>query len=161
MQALRQAYGGDVYLHENSWPGLYGILSAMQLLMVFLYVVVALFVLVVTLLTAGKLLSAEQRDFGIYRTMGFSAMQLRRSFAARFGIVSLLGCVLGTAFSALLTDPFVAMLMRMEGISNFSSHPGTGMILLPGIVVILLFTGFAWLFAGKIKKVPLSVLVSE
>ncbi len=81
MQVLEDTYGGDVYLHENSWPGLAGILSAMQLLMFFLYVVVLLFILVVTLLTAGKLIQAEQKDLGIYRTMGFSAGQLRCSFA--------------------------------------------------------------------------------
>ncbi len=81
MQVLEDTYGGDVYLHENSWPGLAGILSAMQLLMFFLYVVVLLFILVVTLLTAGKLIQAEQKDLGIYRTMDFSAGQLRCSFA--------------------------------------------------------------------------------
>ena len=161
MQALENAYGGDVYLHENSWPGLAGILSAMQLLMVFLYVIVILFVLVVTVLTTGKLLAAEQKDLGIYQAMGFSAGRLRRSFALRFGIVALIGSLLGTILSAILTDPLVAVLMRMEGISNFSSHPGIGTIFLPGIVVLLLFVGFAWLVAGKIRKVPLSVLVSE
>ena len=161
MQALQAAYGGDVYLHENSWPGLYGILSAMHLLMIFLYIIVILFVLAVTLLTAGKLLNAEQKDLGIYRAMGFSAGRLRRSFALRFGIIALLGSILGTIFSAVLTDPLVAVLMRMEGISNFSSHPGFGTVLLPGAVVLLLFTAFAWLSAWKIKTIPLSVLVSE
>ena len=29
VQTLENNYGGNVYLHENSWPGLYGILSAM------------------------------------------------------------------------------------------------------------------------------------
>ena len=161
MQALEKTYGGDVYLHENAWPGLYGILSAMQLLMIFLYAIVILFVLVVTFLTAGKLLHAEQKDLGIYRAMGFSAQRLRRSFALRFGIIALLGSALGTILSAVLTDPLVAVLMRMEGISNFSSQPGIGTVLFPGAVVLLLFAAFAWLIAGKIKRVPLSVLVSE
>mgnify|MGYP005764000725 CR=1 FL=1 len=161
MQVLEDTYGGDVYLHENSWPGLAGILSAMQLLMIFLYVVVLLFILVVTLLKAGKLIQAGQKDLGIYRTMGFSAGQLRCSFALRFGVTALLGSVLGTIFSALLTDPLVAVLMRMEGISDFSSQPGVGTVLLPGVVVILLFTGFAWLAARKIRLISLSVLVSE
>ena len=161
MQALEKTYGGDIYLHENAWPGLYGILSAMQLLMIFLYAIVILFVLVVTFLTAGKLLHAEQKDLGIYRAMGFSAQRLRRSFALRFGIIALLGSALGTILSAVLTDPLVAALMRMEGISNFSSQPGIGTVLFPGVVVLFLFAAFAWLIAGKIKRVPLSVLVSE
>ncbi len=161
MQALQDTYGGDVYLHENSWPGLAGILSAMQALMIFLYAMVILFVLVVTLLTAGKLLRAEQRDLSIYRTMGFSAGQLRRSFALRFGGIALLGSILGTILSAFLTAPLVAVLMRMEGISNFSSRPGIFTVALPGIVVILLFLLFAYLAAGRIGKAPLASLEGE
>lgn len=161
MQALQDSYGGDVYLHENSWPGLYGILSAMQLLMIFLYAMVILFVLVVTLLTTGKLLRAEQKDLSIYRAMGFSAGQLRRSFALRFGIIALFGSIVGIVLSTFLTDPLVAALMRMEGISHFSSHPDITAVLLPGLVVVLFFLTFSWLAAIKIRKLPLSVLVSE
>lgn len=161
MQALEDAYGGDVYLHENSWPGLYGILSAMHLMMSFLYGVVAVFVLIVTLLTAGKLLFAEQKDLGIYKTLGFSSAQLRFSFALRFGLVSLAGSLLGIALSAVLTDPLVSLLMRMEGISNFSSRLGTESALLPVAAVVLLFTGFAWLAAGRIKMVRHFTMLSE
>ena len=161
MQALQDTYGGDVYLHENSWPGLYGILSAMQALMIFLYAMVILFVLVVTLLTAGKLLGAEQKDLSIYCTLGFSAGQLRRSFALRFGVIALLGSILGTIFSAFLTDPLVAVLMRMEGISNFSSQPDILTVMLPGIIVIVLFFLFAYLAAGRIGKASLALLAEE
>ena len=161
MQALQDTYGGDVYLHENSWPGLAGILSAMQALMIFLYAMVILFVLVVTLLTAGNLLQAEQRDLSIYRAMGFSSGQLRCSFALRFGMIALLGSTLGTILSAFLTDSLVAMLMRMEGISNFSSQPDIFTAVLPGIVVIVLFLLFAYSAAGKIGKTSLALLAEE
>lgn len=161
MQALEDTFGGDVYLHENSWPGLYGILSAMRLLMIFLYVIVLVFVLVTTLLTASKLLTAEQKDFGIFKAIGFTGRQLRLSFALRFGIAAALGSIPGTALSAYFTDPLVAVLMRMEGISNFSSHPGILAALLPGAVVILAFVLFAYLAAKRINKIPLSVLAGE
>lgn len=161
MQALSDAYGGDVYLHENSWPGLYGILSAMRLLMIFLYAMVVLFVLVATLLTAEKLLRAEHRDLTIYRAIGLSFRRLRRSFALRFGIVALLGSIGGTLLGAFLTDPLVALLMRMEGISNFASHPGLLTALLPGLVVTALFLLFAYGSAGKIRKEPLASLAEE
>ena len=158
MQALQNTYGGDVYLHENSWPGLEGILSAMQLLMIFLYVMVILFVLVVTLMTAGKLLRAEQKDLSIYCAMGFSVGKLRRSFALRFGLIALLGSILGTILSNFLTDPLAGMLMRLEGISNFSSHPAVFTVVLPGIIVDTLFILFAYLAAGKIRKTLLDSL---
>lgn len=133
----------------------------MQLLMIFLYAIVLVFVLVTTLLTASKLLTAEQKDFGIFKAIGFTGRQLRLSFALRFGIVAALGSALGTILSAFLTDPLVAALMRMEGISNFSSHPSVAAVLLPGATVVLAFVLFAYLAAKRINKIPLSVLTGE
>ena len=161
MQALENAFGGEVYLHENSWPGLAGILAAMALLTVILYGMTAAFVLVVTLLTAQKLLRAEQRDLGVYRALVFSAGRLRRSFALRFALVSAAGSVLGTAASALLTDPLAGLVMRMEGISGFASHPGPLTVLMPGAVVTALSVLFAWLEAGCIGRTPLTALAKE
>lgn len=161
MEALSAAFGGDVYLHENSWPGLSGILSAMGLLMAFLYTMVAVFVLVATLLTVEKLLRSERRDLAIYRALGFPARRLQASFALRFCLVGLAGSLLGTALSAVLTDPLVALLLRAEGISNFSSQPRWTVVALPGAVVTGLFSLFALLAAGKLKRIPLSDIASQ
>lgn len=161
MEALSAAFGGDVYLHENSWPGLSGILSAMGLLMAFLYTMVVVFVLVATLLTVEKLLRSERRDLAIYRALRFSARRLQASFALRFCLVGFAGSLLGTALSAILTDPLVALLLRAEGISNFSSQPGWIVVALPGAVVTGLFSLFALLAAGKLKRIPLSDIASQ
>lgn len=155
MQALEEAYGGDVYLHENSWPGLYGILSAMKLLMFFMYGMIVVFVLVVTILTGSRIVTAEKADLGIYQAIGFSVRRLRRMFALRFAIVAFTGSALGVMLSSLLTDPLVAMLLRKFGISNFASAPGAGALLLPFASVTFLFTAFAWIAAGKMKKMEL------
>ncbi len=161
MEALDAAYGGDVYLHENSWPGLYGILFAMKLFMYFMYGIVVILIFVITALTGSRLLIMEQKDMGVYRSFGFTAMQLRISFALRFGMVSLLGALIGVVCSAFLTDPLVAVLLRMFGISNFSSHPSIGNVLLPALVVITAFTVFAWIVAGKIRTGKLTALINE
>ncbi|WP_343209671.1 ABC transporter permease [Anaerolentibacter hominis] len=161
VRALTTAYGGDVYIHENSWPGLYGILSAMQVLMLVLYGIVTIFVLVVTCLTGSRLLLSEQRDMGIYKAIGFSAGRLRLSFALRFGITAAIGSAAGIFLSALFTDSLTASLMRLFGISNFSSHPGAGAIIFPAAVVTLLFFGFAWIAAGKLKQADLVVFLVD
>lgn len=163
MQALDEAYGGDVYLHENSWPGLYGILSAMELLMYFMYGIVVIVILVVTALTGSKLLVMEQKDMGIYRTIGFPSARLRFSFALRFGIVSLIGAVFGVLFSACFTDSLVAALLRMFGISNFASHLTVSNTLLPAMAVTGLSVAFSWIAAVKvkIKTGRLTYLVTE
>lgn len=160
-ETLEQTYGGDIHIHENTWPGLFGIISAMGSLVMFLYIMVATFILIVTLMTGSKLLSAEQRDTGIYKSLGFTAVRLRLSFALRFGITALLGAVLGVILAAILTDPLVSGVMKLAGISNFASHPSLGSVLLPAVTVVGLFTGFAYLAAGKIKRTDLTVLIME
>lgn len=160
-EALENAYGGDVHVHENTWPGLFGIISAMHALMVFMYGMAALFILIVTVMTGSKILASEQKDLGIYKAVGFPANRLRLTFALRFGIISVAGALLGTILAAILTDPLVSAVMKLAGISNFASNPDLRTILLPAGVVILLFTGFAYFAAGRIKKTSLTILIGE
>ena len=160
-QALEDAYGGDVHVHENTWPGLFGIITAMHLLIVFMYVMVIIFILIVTVMTGSKILSAEQKDLGIYKAVGFCSRELRLTFALRFGMVAMIGSVIGTVLASLFTDPLVSAVMKLAGISNFASAPSVGSVLLPAGVVILLFTGFAYFAAGKIKNTDPTVLINE
>lgn len=158
---LEDTYGGDVHIHENSWPGLYGIISAMHMLILFMYSIVAIFIMIVVALAGSKILTMEQKDLGIYKSLGFTNHKLRLTFAMRFGVVSFIGSVIGMILSALLTDPLVSMVLKLCGISNFASHPGIIDILLPAVVVVGLFTGFAYCVSKKIAKVDLSILISE
>lgn len=159
--ALEGTYGGDIHVHENTWPGLFGIISAMQALLLFMYVLVIVFILVVTVMTSSKILSAEQKDLGIYKAIGFLSVGLRITFSLRFAIVSLLGGLVGMVLADVLTDPLVGRIMKFAGISNFSSKPGLFAAVLPMTVVTVLFTVFGWLFAVKIRKVPFTVLTAE
>ena len=160
-EALEQTWGGDVHVHENSWPGLFGIISAMHMLILFLYGVSAAFICVVTGMAGTKILDAEQKDMGIYKSIGCSVRMLRFSFAFRFGIVAAVGAVIGTLAAMGFTDPVVSTVMRLAGISNFASGNTPGSVLLPGSMVILLFFGFAWLLSGRIKKEDMNVLTAE
>ena len=160
-KALEDAYGGDIHVHENSWPGLSGIITAMHGLLWFMYGMIAVFVFLATVMTAGRVLAAERKDLGIYKSVGCSADMLRRTFSLRFGIAAAIGAVQGTILAALLTDPIVAGVMRLAGISNFASHPAAGSLLMPGITVILLFLFFSWLASWRIKKADMTVLITE
>ena len=158
---MESAYGGDVHVHENTWPGLFGIISAMRALLVFMYIMVTVFILIVTIMTGSRILAAEQRNTGIYKAIGFTDRQLRLSFALRFGVTAALGAVIGTVLAALCTDPLVSSAMKLAGISNFASTATLGSTLLPAAVVIGLFTLFAYSAAGTIKKTDLTALIAE
>lgn len=161
MEALETAYGGDVHVHENSWPGLYGIISAMQALVLFMYGMVLLFTLIVTVMTGSKILAAETGNLGIYKAIGFTSRKLRLTFALRFCLVAVMGSIIGILLAVACTDPLVSAVMKLAGISNFASYPGLGEILFPAGVVIALFMIFAYLAAGRIKKVAVTILMRE
>lgn len=159
--ALENTYGGDIHVHENTWPGLFGIISAMQALLLFMYVLVIVFILVVTVMTSSKILFAEQKDLGIYKAIGFSPACLQLTFSLRFAVVSFLGGFIGMVLADILTDPLVSHMMKLAGISNFSSNPEMFTVVLPVVAVTVAFAVFSWFFAVKIRKVPLSVLTVE
>ncbi len=161
IDALEHKYGGDVHVHKNSWPGLYGILAAMQTLMVVMYIVIAAFVLIVVLLIGGRVLSVEKKDLSVCRALGFSVGRLRRLFALRFGLAATAGAVAGAVLSAVLTDPLADRIMRLCGISDFSSKIGISGAALPVIVICALFSGFAYLISFKIRNMDLHLLLTE
>lgn len=160
-EALESAYGGDVHVHENTWPGLSGIIAAMRALLVFMYGMVTAFILIVTIMTGNRLLMAEKRNNGIYKALGFTNRQLRLSFALRFGLTAAVGGALGLVLAAAATNPLVSSAMKLAGISNFASAATVNSTLLPIAAVIGLFTLFAYLAAGKINKTDLTILISE
>lgn len=160
-EGLTQAYGGDVHVHENSWPGLFGIISAMQGLLAFMYGMIAVFIFIVTVLAGSSILTAEQKDLGICKSIGCSAGMLRMSFSLRFGITASIGAAAGTILAAILTDPFVSAVMRLAGISNFSSKPSIFSSVVPGLAVTLLFMGFSYAAAGRIKKLDMTKLTAD
>jgi ABC-type antimicrobial peptide transport system permease subunit len=160
-QNLEALYGGDVHVHENTWPGLFGIIAAMHALIAFMYGMVIAFILIVTAMTGSKVLSAEQKALGIYKAIGFKTKNLRLTFALRFGLVAVLGSIIGTCLATALTDSLVSAVMKLAGISNFYSSPAPGEIILPSVIVTALFFCFAYMAAGKIKKVNLTELIAE
>lgn len=158
---LTSTYGGDIHIHENTWPGLQGIIFAMRALMTFLYGMVILFILVVTVMTGSRILAAEKQDTGIYKAIGFTDRRLRLSFSLRFGIVALLGSVVGILLACIFTDSLVGAVMKQAGISNFASYPDVFSVLLPSVIVTVLFFGFAYFAAGKMKRTDLTILIND
>lgn len=158
---LEKTYGGDVHVHENTWPGLFGIISAMQGMTVFMYVSVIVFILIVTIMTSKKIISAEQHDLGIFKAIGFTNFQLEINFAMRFMLTASIGAVIGIIFAAIVTDPIVSSVMKLAGISNFASSPNAAEIIFPALIVVLLFGFFGFVSAKKIKKLDLTLLISK
>lgn len=92
---VTDTFGGDVHAHENTWLGLFETISAMRILVIFMYAMVIVFALIVTAMTGSRLLRHEQQDIGIFKALGCTDRMLRGSFALRFGPAAALGSLLG------------------------------------------------------------------
>lgn len=158
---LKETYGEDVLVDENSWSGLENVLDVISAMNVSEYVVSIFFIIVVAFMTGHRILYREKRDLGIYKSLGFSSGMLRNSFALRFAIITAMGSMLGVIGSAIFTDPLASAVLKIAGISRITSHLDPVSMMLPAVVVTALFYGFAWLMAGRIRKTGAEILIVE
>lgn len=161
IETLKDTYGERITVDDNSWSGTDAILLVTSTLMLFMLVITIVFILVTVSLTGNKILYKEQHDLGIYKSLGFVSEKLRLAFALRFGMVSVIGSALGIALSAYLTDPLANIILKICGISHFTSNLNLERMLLPGVIVTVLFLAFAYLAAGRVKRVEPGVLIVE
>lgn len=160
-QELQSKYGGDVHVHENTWPGLFGIINAMHLLLLTIYILSFVFVGIVTYMTGIRIVDMERKNMGIFKAIGFPVRELRVSFACRFGIIAVIGAVFGAVMASVFTDPIVGEIMRLAGISNFKSRATIMGTLVPGTFIVISFAVFAYLTSAKIAKNDMSILMDE
>lgn len=151
----------DVYFHENTWPGLQGILSAMQILFLFQYGLSGVFVLVATLLTGNRILIFERKNTAIFRALGASWIFLQQSFILRFIFVSLWGAITGQILNMLFSDSLISILMKHYGTSNFSSRGSLENTIYPIFALILFFSISAFFVSFSLRKSRLTELMEE
>ena len=159
MQQLQQSYPLDIAVHTNSWSGLDGIVSTMNLVMAGMYGVVGIFILIIIVLTGSKMLNFEQSDMAILKSMGLTSHQLRLSFTLRFTMVVLTGSIAGTLLGIIFADGIISKLVAMFGIGEFHSSLGFMNAILPIVMMTLLFSAFAYISSYKVKKMALTQLI--
>lgn len=160
-EQLKDEYGDQIYIDENTWSGLDGIVGASDALGYLMYGVSMIFILIVVFMTGSKILYQEQHNLGVFKSLGFQSKYLRISFALRFVIVSVIGSILGVFLSIIFTDPIVGKMFTFFGVSNFSSKLSTENTLESTAIVTLIFFLFAYLAGGKIKKTTPGILIVE
>lgn len=160
-EELIARYGDGLTPVENSWSGISAVLAVFDALEILMYAITVIFILVVVFMTEKKVLYQEKKNLGIYKAIGFSSRRLRLSFALRFCIAAALGAAAGILCSGCFTDPMAEPMLKIVGISSFSSRLTLFPMLFPGALVTLLFFAFAWFSSGEIKKVEPGILIAE
>lgn len=123
--------------------------------------VAALLVLLAVSLITERMFSSERHDLGVYRALGFTSRRLRIQFALRFFLVSLLGCVLGTAITAAGGGLLMSQLFGLFGVSQFAIDKNPVMLIMLTVGLALLFLAAAYWSARAIKRIDVRELVVE
>lgn len=126
-----------------------------------IYIFSVLFALVVVMMVCTKTFIQEKRDIGIYKALGFTAVNLRLQFAIRFFLVALAGSLLGTVLSILFSGRLLSSLLRSMGITNFTVRFTAVSLVIPVALICVCFFLFAFFASGKVKRVEVRELVTE
>lgn len=133
-------------------------INAMQLI---IYVFSVLFSLIVVHMVCSKAFIQERIDIGIFKAAGFKTSGLRRQFAFRFLIVSIIGSAAGGALSYFFSGKMLSILLRSIGITSFNTNPAFSSFVIPIAIICSSFLIFSYLVSGKIKTVKIRELVTE
>lgn len=128
---------------------------------VVIYILAGIFSIVTVSMVCSKLFAKEKTEYGIYKAMGMTSKNIRRMFAIRFLIAAVIGCVIGTITTMLVSDIFVGSIFEMFGLYNYSTDAKLISVLIPFAFMIFVYYVVSYIIARKIKKVTPRVLVSE
>lgn len=164
MEELKDKFGNEIIVYDNSdseWGGAETVVGAMNIVSAFMYTLTIIFILVVVVMTGSKILYGEKHDMGIYKALGISSRRLRIMFTLRFGMITSIGSLAGIVLSAAINDVLVGYVIRMAGISCFSTNISVIEAFMPMFIVISMFMIFAYFVSGKVKRVDLQQLIVE
>ncbi len=128
---------------------------------ILIYLLGSVFVMVTVAIVCGKVIVREQKDYGIYKALGFVSTTLRIQLAVRFAITAAAGSILGVLLASVVSGPFFRAAFQSFGIYSFESHMDVVSALTPITFMIVLFAVCAYVRSGKIRKVEPRILISE
>ena len=135
--------------------------NALKIMQILIYVFSFVFSLVSVYMICSKAFVLERKDIGIYKALGFETSVLRRQFALRFFIVSLIGSLIGETAGYFQSGKILSMLLREIGLIYFEPEFNFSSFAVPAVVVCLSFFIFSYLVSSKIRKVRIRELVAE
>lgn len=131
---------------------------AMQMI---IYSFSVLFSLIVVYIVCSKAFVQERTDISIYKATGFKTSGLRRQFACRFLIVSMIGSAAGGLLSYFFSGKILGILLKGIGITSFNMNIVFSSFAIPITLICSVFFLFSYFVSGKIKTVKIRELVME
>ena len=156
--AIKVKYSDFGNSMENVIDNFYIATNASKLM---IYVLTFIFALVTVMMVCTKAFIQERTDIGITRAIGFTVGRVRRQFAARFLLISLIGTVIGSILGRLYSRQLLESLFSMFGVPHIVLDYGPDAFILPALMFAAAYLIFGYLASGKVKKVSSRELITE
>ena len=159
---ILNAYGAYVECELNEDGNLDDTFTiAINAMKAFIYLFSIVFALVVVVIVCKKTFLQEKTDIGIYKAVGFRVRRLRLQFAVRFLLIAVIGAGIGTALSLWLAGRVLTMMLWNIGVSSFRVAFTPLTIAVPVALLCICFFLFAYLMAGRVRRVDVKELITE
>ena len=98
---------------------------------------------------------------GVYKSLGYTAIALRRQFVTKYMIVVIFGVFAGIALNLAINNSLVVLLFSRIGVSEFSTVYNLELIMIPSLFMMITTTFFSWVASARIKHVSPKNLINE
>lgn len=103
----------------------------------------------------------ENKEFGIYKAVGFSSLRLRLQLTLRFMLITLLGSMIGAVLELLTGSQLFSMALKTIGISSFHIDVDLFNVILPIIFIVAVALLSAFFTSRNTRKSSAYVLINE
>ena len=95
------------------------------------------------------------------RATGFSVRRVRRQFALRFMIISLVSSVFGVILSRLYSDDLMEAIFSLFGIPHVELEYGLMFFIKPIVIFSICYLVLGYIASRKVKKLSSRELITE
>lgn len=128
---------------------------------VLIYVLGAIFVIITVSILCGKIIIKEKRDYGIYKSLGFTSKKIRIQLVVRFVVSSVIGSIIGIVLDLLFSRYLFDLIFKSFGIYNFEKDFSILSRIIPIVFMAVVFALAAYVKSGRVKRVEARVLIVE
>ena len=166
VKEIKDKYGDQIEIEFNDFEEKTGFFvdaffTAAAGSKIMIYTLSFIFAIVTVAMVCAKAFIQERTDLGIYRATGFSVGRVRRSFATRFMIISLISAVIGALLSRFFSAKLLALVFSLFGIGHVELEYGPLFFIKPIIIFALSYLVFGYLTSRKVKKISARELITE
>lgn len=157
----REGNGVNIYRNDYANNTIASMKNIVSWVIIGIFLLVSLITTIITVLLAFIVIHKENNELGIYKTLGYGTLQMRLQFAARFGLVTSLGAIVGSILYRFSGADLTQLMLKSIGIGEINIAFSWINAVIPILLLATVSFSVSFLASRRIKRVSPRVLISE